>query len=216
MSRDIFEPRLTPVGFRSDIFRYPNNHYRKFIILTIRNSGEEEALSCHARLFSNDTPQNEYPLHWAVTPYTTSRDHSEAIDILPKETRDLDIAFSVGGTYTVNIGESTTYTITTIQPSTRPTSGTVDPRFIVHGTGASPIISDDNTRIMRFEGPRSGAWIALPLALSMPELVDQARLEPGRYEAKIRIYPINGEPLECNLVITSSVDWERLDYISLN
>jgi hypothetical protein len=204
MSRDDFVPELKIECCYSYIFRYPNNHYRKFIILTVRNIDKEEALACHARLFSNDTPQKEYPLHWAVTPYTTSRDHAEAIDILPHETRDLDVAFSIGRTYpSTSTREDTSVLVTTETSESYQTAGTVDPRFIVHGTGARPFVwrSDDTYFGDRIEGPKSGAWIALPIALTMPEIAGQARLEPSKYDVEVEIFTINGQGDKCKLTI---------------
>lgn len=217
MEHDAFEPNLKIERCRSRIFKYPNNHIRKFITLTIRNIGNEEALSCHARLSSNDTPQTEYPLHWAVTPYTTSRDHAEAIDILPKETRDLDVAFSIGGTIptTPTSGGISTSTTTTTSESFR-TEGTIDPRYLVYGSGADPLIwrSENRTPVVKIEGPRIGAWIALPLALTLPELADQAKLEPGQYHVKIEIFAINGSGDLCALTIKSSLNWKELNFTS--
>lgn len=220
MEHDAFEPNLRIEKCRSGIFEFPNNHIRKFIILTIRNTGNEEALSCHARLSSNDTLQTEYPLHWAVTPYTTSRDHAEAIDILPHETRDLDIAFSIGGTIPTTPTSGGVFTSKTTSKSFR-TEGTIDPKYLVYGSGADPPIWRSENRspvvrspVVRIEGPRSGAWIALPLALTMPDLANQAKLKPGQYHVEIEIFTINGNGDRCALTIMSSLNWEELNFTS--
>ena len=158
--------------------------------------------------------QTEYPLHWAVTPYTTSRDHTEPIDILPNETRDLDVAFSIGGTIPTSDRISTSTTTNTSESFH--TAGTIDPRYFVSGTGAHPTVwrSEDRSPVVRIEGPRSGAWVALPLALTIPELADQARLEPGQYHVEIEVFTINGNGDHCALTIISSPNWEELNFTS--
>jgi len=218
MEPDAFEPNLKIERCCLRIFRYPNNHIRKFILLTIRNTGNEEALSCHARLSSNDTPQTEYPLHWAVTPYTPSRDHAEPIDILPKEPRDLDVAFSIGGTIpTIPTSDGISTSTTTTTSESFRTAGTLDPEYFA-GTvwkseDRSPVEGPRNP-VVRIEGPRSGAWIALPLALTNPELAAQARLEPGQYHVEIEVFTINGNGDRCALTIISSLNWKELNFTS--
>jgi len=212
-----YDPHLVFERCYSMVFQYPNGHIRKFIISTVRNTGEEEALSCQGRLYSSDTPESEYPIHWAGTPYTTSRVEAETIEILPGESRDLDIAFSIGGTIppSISTAQISTSTTTTTHESLS-TSGTVDPRFIVHGTGAHPTVwrSEDRTQRARVEGPRNGAWIALPLALSMPHLANQAKLEPGEYHVEVEVLTINGTGARCALTIISSENWEEMSFTS--
>ena len=57
MENNDFLPQLVMERCYHRVVEYPNGHSRKFIIITIRNTGKEEALACHGRLFSDDTPR---------------------------------------------------------------------------------------------------------------------------------------------------------------
>jgi hypothetical protein len=83
-------------------FYYHNTspmHFRKFIILKINNIGKKQATNCWATITLHNNNNETYPLHWVDTEYQFLRDSMIPIDILPQIPRELDVAFSVYGSY---------------------------------------------------------------------------------------------------------------------
>jgi hypothetical protein len=197
---------------REEVFCDPCGHHRKLVLLTVRNIGEEIAASCLGRLTSKDTPQEEYKLHWVGTDVEVGRDDAIPVDILPQEPRELDVVFSIGGT----LPPGATYTLKGTSKSTRPTTGTFwRPPDHAYMDKKDFINSENNLEreeVFHFEGPKSGAWIAMPFALWDPELAKQARLESGRYDVTCLVHPINGHGDNCNFTIISSDNWMGLTY----
>lgn len=204
-------PTLKIEGCREEIFTDPMGHHRKVVLLRVRNIGEEIAVSCLGRLTSNDTPQEEYKLHWVGTDVEVGRDDAIRVEISPQESRELDVAFSIGGT----LPPGATFALKSISKSTRPTSGTRwRPAESVYLDSDYSINTENDPEreepVFHFEGPKIGAWIAIPFALWDPELAIQARLEPGRYEVTCLVHPTNGHGDSCNFTIISSHNWEEL------
>jgi hypothetical protein len=58
---------------------------------------------------------------------------------------------------------------------------------------------------------REGCWIAIPMALRVPQGTRQAYLPPGEYKARIEVSCANGTGDSKTLRITSPSDWRALD-----
>ena len=56
----------------------------------------------------------------------------------------------------------------------------------------------------------AGCWIAIPLALSRPDLAEQPYLPPGEYRLQVRVLCDTGEEVRLALRVTSPKAGERL------
>jgi len=176
----------------------PSKRYlRRFVIATVRNVGKRTALRCMGYLYSQETRQEEFKLHWADTPYTRARDTAEPVDIVAGETRDLDIAFSVGG----KVDDITLAREDTFQSS---------PTY--HAVVGGETLQTELARESIIDMKSTGAWIAIPIALRRPVYESQAYLKPGEYDVTVKVQPnLEGEGDELKLKIISEVAWDKLD-----
>jgi len=191
-------PILRILGGYVANFHYLNTepaHYRRFVILKIRNDGSKAATGCWAHISIEEEGMNEIPLHWSDCDYKVRRNSMETIIVPPCITRELDVAFSVYGHYFPGeYGEAVstdTDFIPLIQASTK---GTIDPHVI--STGTLFISSEDRTREYRnlqsqLEPMKFGAWIASHLVLANPTESSEHYLSggepPRRYNSTIRV-----------------------------
>jgi len=133
---------------------------RRFVHLeAVSKRGTARQCSAKAKIIKHPpgmTPlQEEFPLHWADTPYSTVSTEAEAVDIKDKAKR-LDIAFTTS-----------------------------------HLSGQS--------------------WLAIPLALTVPDKVPQASLPPGEYTLEVTISCENGRGDSRLIKVISMPDWEGLE-----
>jgi hypothetical protein len=177
----------------------PDNPLSRFVIASVRNIGKSLAERCMGYLESEQTLQKEYKLHWADTPYTQFRNSAEPVDMPSNESRDLDIAFSLGGKgKNASQGFVTTSPIIVTGAPGLSTMGTYDPHLA-------------KTRLIT-EEYSVGSWIAMPIALSYAPNVSQAYLEIGSYEVTVRVQPSkDGEGDKKRLRIISTRMWNALD-----
>jgi hypothetical protein len=180
---------------------FPTIEVRRFIIAKVRNVGESSANHCIGTMFSNDIDKKEFKLHWADIPYAALRNSTTPIDIKPNETRDLDIAFSVGGI--INTAENRTMT-------SAPTIAT--------GSNISPMGTFDAlqyTQEYMNKESLDGAWVATPFALLACKSVKEDYLKPGDYLARIKIMTdVDGQGDEKLIVINSTPTWSDLNAIA--
>ena len=133
---------------------------RRFVHLEVTNSKKEIARNCTAEAriirYPRDVTilQQEFPLHWADTPYSTVSTHAEPVDI-GKETKRLDVAFTL--------------------------------------SGAS-----------------EKSWMAIPLALAVPDKSPQVALPPGEYLLRVTISCENGKGDTKTFKLISPHEWHEL------
>jgi hypothetical protein len=174
------------------------NELRRFLIAKVRNVGKSSATNCTGSLISGDTIEKEYKLHWADTPYAPLRDSTTPIDIKPDETRDLDIAFSVGGLKTSAMEATLTSAPTYPTGSNISMMGTFD--------------ASKNTTMNTIKKPLEGSWVATPFALLTCEKVPQAYLKPRDYLARLKVSTdVEKQGDEKLLVIRSTPNWSNLE-----
>jgi hypothetical protein len=175
----------------------PTHELRRFIIARVRNVGKSSATGCIGLLISGDTIEREYKLHWADIPYAALRDSTTPIDIKPKEPRDLDIAFSVGGIKTSAKEETLTSAPTYATGSNISTMGTFD--------------LSKSTAMYTVNEPLEGAWVATPFALLTCENTPEAHLKPGAYLTRVKIMTdVDKQGDEKLIVIESAPKWSDL------
>ena len=133
---------------------------RRFIHLEVTNKGGKVARHCLAKAriikYPDDVTilQEEFPLHWADTPYSTVNTEAEPVDIR-REARRLDVAFTVS----------------------------------------------------QYSGQ---SWIALPLALAVPQKTPQAVLPQGEYILKVTVSCEDKQEDAITIKIISPGNWEEL------
>jgi hypothetical protein len=160
----------------------------RFVIATVRNVGGVAARECLGIASSEARDLKEYKLHWSDTEYKPLRDTAETVDIPPQTTRDLDVAFSVGGAKSVGsfgANRQVGYVVARMSGSVPaigttvvnlvseypPTVGTV-PSVRVNASAPEPSIFEQEESL-------TGAWIAVPLALCFPQEGSEFRLRPS-------------------------------------
>ncbi len=66
------------------------------------------------------------------------------------------------------------------------------------------------------QAPQAGAWVAIPLALSVPARATQAFLAPGEYRFRLTVNCANGKGASMEFFISSPVTWTALSMRSAN
>lgn len=192
------EPKLRiedifPKKFKFDV----SKENRCFIIAKVRNVGQSTAKGCWGCFESSQTIKKNYKLHWADTPYRKLRDSTQPVDIAPNETRDLDIAFSLGG-YGENTDNAVTSSPTFLSESNVDLRGTFDPSRVQINYDAV--------------NPPEGAWIATHLALLYSPDFPEDFLKPGEFRGIVRVS--TGEASqgdEKEIIIVTTVKWTDLN-----
>lgn len=84
-------------------------------------------------------------------------------------------------------------------------------------TGAEPV--DIGSEVRRLdvvftdkEAP-TGAWLSIPLALSMPKVASQAYFPPGDYQIKVKVSCENGKGDSRRFKVASPQNWTDLDAV---
>ena len=133
---------------------------RRFVHLEVTSRRGRVAHKCMAKAVVIKPPadvtvmQEEFPLHWADTPYSTVSTEAEPVDI-GAEVKRLDVAFTTS----------------------------------------------------QFSGQ---AWLAMPLALAIPQKSPQFALPPGEYIMQVIISCENGRGDAKTFKLISSRDWQGL------
>jgi len=185
-------------------------HYRRFIILRIRNDGRKAATGCWAHISIEETHLNEIPLHWSDCDYRVRRNSTETITIPPGITRELDVAFSVYGHYLPGEYETVVSTDTNfIHMSQISTRGTMDPHLISTGIRSidfeANITREHDSFQNELEPMKVGAWIASHLVLANPIENSEHHLSggepPRRYNSTIRVTCNEGQSDDTSIVL---------------
>ncbi|MDI6859049.1 MAG: hypothetical protein QMC85_00985 [Methanocellales archaeon] len=224
-----FNPKLpSDLGY----YRYVDlGIIRKFGCVRVRNIGKSLALRCVATLEILKIPGNtnnldpEHTLHWADINYSFKTTEPEPIDI-GSEPRRLDVVFSqpkykiVKENKTVMPEEVKNSLALDYYPA-----GTYSYEFhggmasipavasgsvITTTTPSTPLdLGDYAQQIVR--APPRGSWIAMPIALSIPDIANQAYLPPSEYLVKLRVTCENGRGDTICFKIISPNNWKDLD-----
>ena len=86
-------------------------------------------------------------------------------------------------------------------------------------TGAEPV--DIGSEIRRLdvvftdENSPGGAWLSIPMALSMPKITHQAYLPPGEYQIEITVSCENGRGDSKKFRVISPQAWTDLDAVGI-
>jgi hypothetical protein len=168
---------------------------RRFIIAKIINVGRKPADGCVGYLESDQTIIDQYKLHWADIEYLALRNSTTPITIQPGESRDLDIAFTIGEP------SSDSTALTSGQPISVTTGQPISLRSISFGSSSAVPIEQP-------QGP--GAWVANPIGLCYPTNSSQAYLKPGKYKMDLRVVPNVGKSDQLELLVTAPEDWKKL------
>lgn len=216
-------------GYAAD-FNYQNAfppHIRRFVILRVSNEGSKSATECWASITIEELNLNDIPLHWADCSYEVYRNSMDTITIQPGVTRDLDVAFSVYGSFIPivdNVKQSgeivkSTRTIADHRYSVDTMKGTMDVRLIPTG---SKLIEDQQFGLsdttFRLNSEKHGAWLASHLVLARPEERSEHYLSGDevsiRYNSIIKITCSEGVIIEVPIVILVTNEPSGLNFDS--
>lgn len=186
---------------------------RKFSCLFVRNEGKILARRCIATLkvleksTEGKNLDSEHTLHWADVDYSLKTNEPEPIDI-GSEPRRLDVVFTPKHKLKIEEG----YFRLPVDVSPTPPPPSEQPNIsgnLIPSSGAGDIIR------AKFQGtikaPSKGSWIAIPIALSVPNEANQAYLPPGNYKVEISVKCENGVGDTKIFNIKSPENWNELD-----
>jgi hypothetical protein len=196
-------------GYVANFYYRDSNppYYRRFILMKVHNSGKMVATGCYATITLEGSGNKEIPLHWVDQPYTVLRDSMLPIDIPPGRTRELDVAFSVYGSYfpfevlLIDNRKMTGATSTRAYQykTEEPTKITADPRYV--NISSEPVSNKKEPWL-------EGAWLATHLILSEPKIESEDYLIPNdppkRYNTVIKVTSNEGVTCKRKIVIISS------------
>ena len=199
--------KIEPVGQSNTRSRhYIEGAVRMVTQLQIRNAGAVEAKGVQGvlQVIGTGVPheQREYKLHWAGADYTLEDETADPVDILPQTTRPLDVCFTIQSPDDLNlrtvsgkdIAEAPIYSGKTYAG----TSSMGKPILLTGSTTAAEKGGEHRSLAAADREARSnmggaGCWIAIPLALSRPDMAYQAYLPPGEYTIRVRVMCPGGE-----------------------
>lgn len=211
-----------------DDFYYLNSippHYRRFIIVKVRNIGPYEATNCWGTITVEELGLKEVPLHWADESYEIRRDSMIPINIPPGISRDLDIAFSVYGSEYSGGSHPLTTTLYSSSSSTKISKSEKTPSITSYdlvrprGTFTPEVARTDSNQQFQVterepEPPMEGAWLASHLVIAYPSYDSEHYLPPQspprRYHGEIKVICGNGTGDRCPIVIISAVEPSNL------
>lgn len=192
---------------------FPDGSVRRFACVNVTKVSGPTAVGCWATLqllrwpLSFRPQQPKFKLHWADTDYTFQSDTAEPVNI--DTSRYLDVAFALldaSGPTAAPVITSGGAQLHADQPSSPGAAwpsgpGTAEYRLPKTPALQSPVPHLDHParearpKRVAFDRPRKreGCWIAIPLALSRPDLAGQAYLVPGRYHVKLDVGDDSGD-----------------------
>ncbi|MFA4835022.1 MAG: hypothetical protein WC749_02980 [Dehalococcoidia bacterium] len=199
--------KIEPLGQSNTRSRhYVEGAVRMVTQLQIRNAGAVEAKGVQGilQVIGTGVPnvQREYKLHWAGADYTLEDETAEPVDILPQTTRPIDVCFTIQSPDDLNlrtvsgkdIAEAPIYSGKTYAGTSsmgKPILLTGSTTAAEKGGGHRSLAAADREARSNMGG--AGCWIAIPLALSRPDMAYQAYLPPGEYTIRVRVMCPGGE-----------------------
>jgi hypothetical protein len=144
----------------------------------------------------------DYKLHWTSTAYTLEDGSAKWVDIDPGSTWALDLCFAI------------------LEPPPQRTR-TVEVPMVTPDAGTAAVEIMQGYRSYWWQSPQeesqlrqadreawrlkrgAGCWVAIPLALSRPDLAGQAYLPPGEYRLQVRVLCDTGEEPRIAVNLTS-------------
>lgn len=208
------------------IRHYVEGSLRNVAHVVVRNTGPETAEVCRGFFILQATGnglEQDFKLHWASTDCTLEDDSAEPVDIPPGTTRRLDLVFSIGAI------RSSFQTSRALPPASQlhhsprnpypemgpgTASATLPPQgpsgvpMRGAGTREHTIVTADRLALRMTDG--KGCWIAIPLALSRPDMAGQAYLPPGEYAIQVRVLCENGQGDVKAFRLKSPEGWQAL------
>lgn len=203
---------------------------RKFSCLFVRNEGKILARRCIATLKILEKPteaknlDNEHTLHWADVDYSLKTTEPEPIDI-GSEPRRLDVVFTPKHELKIDERSSSAMPFKTaiyfrlansaglpVDVAPTPPPPSEQPNIsgsLIPSSGAGDIIRAKIQETIK--APSKGSWIAIPIALSVPNEANQAYLPPGDYKVEISVKCEKGIGDTKIFTIKSPENWNELD-----